>query len=182
MTPEQTLEKFIDSFDSKISAHLLEVQDIESAKIKAQLIFLYQNKQSGISSNTMLLHDKAKPQMVLEHELAPRNDYDDNQDRQDTSHGNKNNVDKNPRSTNRGQVRHQNNYTNRGQNWRSNTGTSQHGRSFGRNTRGRYRGRNNYYSNNDHQQQGQDQSQYRPQGRQGSQQWCNRSSYGYTYK
>ena len=49
MTPEQTLEKFIDSFDSEISAHLLEVQDIESAKMKAQqLIFLYQNKQSGI--------------------------------------------------------------------------------------------------------------------------------------
>ena len=62
MTPEQTLEKFIDSFDSEISAHLLEVQDIESAKVKAQqLIFLYQNKQSGISSNTMLLHDKPKP-------------------------------------------------------------------------------------------------------------------------
>ena len=77
MTPEHTLEKFIDSFDSEISAHLLEVKDIETAKTKAQqLIFLYQNKQSGVTSNTMLLHDKVKSCMVLEHELAPRTGQD----------------------------------------------------------------------------------------------------------
>ena len=42
MTPEQILDKFKDSFDREISAHLLEVNDIESAKAKAQqLIYLY---------------------------------------------------------------------------------------------------------------------------------------------
>ena len=71
ITPEQTLEKFIDSFDSVISAHLLEAPDIESAKTKAQqLIFLYQNRQSAVSSNTMLLHEQPKTQLVLEHALA----------------------------------------------------------------------------------------------------------------
>ena len=85
MTPEHTLEKFIDSFDSEISAHLLEVQDIETAKMKAQqLIFLYQNKQSGVSSNTLLLHDKSKPHVVLEHKLAQRNDYDHTSQGQDS--------------------------------------------------------------------------------------------------
>ena len=45
MTPEQTLDKFKDSFHSEISAHLLEANDIESAKTKAQqLICLYQKK------------------------------------------------------------------------------------------------------------------------------------------
>ena len=42
MTPEQTLDKFKDSFDSEISTHLLEANDIEAAKAKAQqLIHLY---------------------------------------------------------------------------------------------------------------------------------------------
>ena len=42
MTPEQTLDKFKDSFGSEISAHLLEANDIEAAKVKAQqLIYLY---------------------------------------------------------------------------------------------------------------------------------------------
>ena len=180
MTPEQTLEKFIDSFDSEISAHLLEVQDIESAKTKAQqLIFLYQNKQSGISSNTMLLHDKPKPHMVLEHELAQRTDYEDTQEGQNNPSRNKGAIDKNDHSNNRGQLKPHNNYSNRGQNWRGNNDTGYCGRSYGRGNRGRYRGRNNYYSNNAQQQQRQDQNQYRPRGRQGSQPWHNRSSYGY---
>ena len=42
MTPEQTLDKFKDSFDSEISAHLLEANDIEAANAKVQqLIYLY---------------------------------------------------------------------------------------------------------------------------------------------
>ena len=41
MTPKQTLDKFKDSFDSEILAHLLEANDIEAAKAKAQqLIYL----------------------------------------------------------------------------------------------------------------------------------------------
>ena len=36
MTPEQTLDKFKDSFDSEVSAHLLQANDIEAAKAKAE--------------------------------------------------------------------------------------------------------------------------------------------------
>ena len=43
MTSKQTLDKFKDSFDSEILAHLLEANDIETAKAEAQqLIYLYQ--------------------------------------------------------------------------------------------------------------------------------------------
>ena len=101
MTPEHTLEKFIDSFDSEISAHLLEVQDIEAAKIKAQqLIFLYQNKQSGVLTNTLLLHDKSKPRVVLEHELAQRTEYDSASQDQEA----KSTQDRSSRNPNRGQT------------------------------------------------------------------------------
>ena len=73
MTPEQTLDKFKDSFDSEISAHLLEVNDIEAAKAKAQqLIYLYQNKYMPASASTVLLHEHAKPRTILEHQLAER--------------------------------------------------------------------------------------------------------------
>ena len=71
MTPEQTLDKFKDSFDSEISAHLLEANDIESAKAKAQqLIYLYQNKYMPTSASTVLLHEPAQPRAILEHQLA----------------------------------------------------------------------------------------------------------------
>ena len=71
MTPEQTLDKFKDSFDSEISAHLLEANDIESAKAKAQqLIYLYQNKYMPTSACTVLLHEHAQPRAILEHQLA----------------------------------------------------------------------------------------------------------------
>ena len=179
MTPEHTLEKFIDSFDSEISAHLLEVQDIEAAKIKAQqLIFLYQNKHSGVSSNTMLLHDKPKPRVVLEHKLAQTTEYDSVSQDQDA----KSTQDRSPRNPNRGQSRTQNNYSNRGRNWRGSNSANYRGRIDGRGNRGRYRGRNNYYSNNGQRQQNQrsDSNQYRQRGRQGTQQWRNRSSYDYT--
>ena len=174
MTPQQTLEKFIDSFDSEISAHLLEVQDIETAQTKAQqLIFLYQNKQSNVSSNTMLLHDKVKPRVVLEHELAQRDDYADNSQRQTD----KDHPDRNARPSNQGQNKPQGNYANRGRNWRGNNNMNYRGRSFGRGNRGRFRGRNNYYTNNG--QQRQNQFYNRPRARQGQQQWRNRSSNGY---
>ena len=177
MTPQQALEKFIDSFDSEISAHLLEVQDIETAQTKAQqLIFLYQNKQSNISSNTMLLHDKAKPRVILEHELAQRNDYANNSQGQ----GNKDSTDRNARPSNQGQNKPQSNYSNRGRNWRGNNNMSYRGRSFGRGNRGRFRGRNNYYTNNG--QQRQNQFYTRPRARQGPPQWRNRSSNGYPYR
>ena len=127
----------------------------------------------------MLLHDKLKPHMVLEHELAQRTDYDDTQDGHNRSGRNKGSTDKDDRSSNRGQSKPHNNYSNRGQNWRGTNDTGYHNRSYGRGTRGRYGGRNNYYSNNSQQQQRQDQNQYRPRGRQNSQPWHNRSSYGY---
>ena len=73
MTPEQTLDKFKDSFDSEISAHLLEANDIEAAKAKAQqLIYLYQNKYMPVSASTVLLHEHVKPRLILEHQLAER--------------------------------------------------------------------------------------------------------------
>ena len=73
MTPEQTLDKFKDSFDSEISAHLLEANDIEAAKAKAQqLIYLYQNKYMPASASTVLLHEHVEPRTILEHQLAER--------------------------------------------------------------------------------------------------------------
>ena len=73
MTPKQTLDRFKDSFDSKISAHLLEANDIEAAKAKAQqLIYLYQNKYMPTSASTLLLHEHAEPRTILEHQLAER--------------------------------------------------------------------------------------------------------------
>ena len=70
MTPKQT-DKFKDSFDSEISAHLLEANDIESAKAKAQqLIYLYRNKYMPTSASTVLLHKHAQPRAILEHQLA----------------------------------------------------------------------------------------------------------------
>ena len=95
MTPEQTLDKFKDSFDSEISAHLLEANDIESAKAKAQqLIYLYRNKYMPTSASTVLLHEHAQPRAILEHQLAEQeapiqtlnshtvdNNYDDDDDK-----------------------------------------------------------------------------------------------------
>ena len=73
MTPEQTLDKFKDSFDSEISAHLLEANDIEPAKAKAQqLIYLYKNKYMPASALTVLLHEHVEPRTILEHQLAER--------------------------------------------------------------------------------------------------------------
>ena len=66
MTPERTLDKFKDSFDNEISAHLLEANDIESAKAKAQqLKYLYRNKYMPTSASTVLLHEQAKPRSQL---------------------------------------------------------------------------------------------------------------------
>ena len=73
MTPEQTLDKSKDSFDSEISAHLLEANDIEAAKAKAQqLIYSYQNKYMPASASTVLLHEHVEPRTILEHQLAER--------------------------------------------------------------------------------------------------------------
>ena len=73
MTPEQTLYKFKDSFDSEILAHLVEANDIEAAKAKAQqLIYLYRNKYMPASASTVLLHEHVEPRTILEHQLAER--------------------------------------------------------------------------------------------------------------
>ena len=73
MTPEQTWDKFKDSFDSEISAHLLEANDIEAAKAKAQqLIYLYRNKYMPASASTVLLHEHVEPRTILEHQLTKR--------------------------------------------------------------------------------------------------------------
>ena len=73
MTPEQTLDKFKDSFDSEISAHLLEANDIEAAKAKVQqLIYLYRNKYMPASASTVVLHEHVEPRTISEHQLAER--------------------------------------------------------------------------------------------------------------
>ena len=73
MTPEQTLDKFKDSFDSEISAHLLKANDIEAATAKVQqLIYLYRNNYMPTSACTVLLHEHVEPRTILEHQLAER--------------------------------------------------------------------------------------------------------------
>ena len=73
MTPEKTLDKFKDSFDSEISAYLLEANDIEAAKVKAQqLIYLYRNKYMPTLASTVLLHEHVEPRTILEHQLPER--------------------------------------------------------------------------------------------------------------
>ena len=73
MTPEQMLDKFKDSFDSEISAHLLEANDIEAAKAKAQqLIYLYRIKYMPASASTVLLHEHVEPRTILEHQVAEK--------------------------------------------------------------------------------------------------------------
>ena len=76
MTPKQTLDKFKDLFDSEISAHLLEANDIEAAKAKAQqLIYLYRNKYMPNTASTVLLHEQIQPRTILEHQLAETEDH-----------------------------------------------------------------------------------------------------------
>ena len=59
--------------DSEILAHLLEANDIEAAKAKAQqLIYLHRNKYMPASASTVLLHEHVEPRTILEHQLAER--------------------------------------------------------------------------------------------------------------
>ena len=72
MTDEQMLEKFKDSFDTTIAAHLIECVTLAEAREKAeQLVFLY--KSTAPSSAAMvLLHNSPQETKVLnEHQLAP---------------------------------------------------------------------------------------------------------------
>ena len=72
MTDDQTVEKFKDSFDTNIAAHLIECQTLAEAREKAeQLVFLYKNTVPT-TATTVLLHDKIPdPKEVQEHQLAP---------------------------------------------------------------------------------------------------------------
>ena len=183
MTPEQTLEKFKDSFDSEIVAHLLEADDIETAKNKAQqLIFLYQNKQGTAASTTMLLHEAKIQHEVLEHQLAERTDYDEDEHKND----------KKPQQANYSQKKETNKsydyttqpnkrFNTQSAGWRgSNNGNSYRGRSSNRGRYNRPRGRGGYQNVNNQYRQDNQQQGYqrlysfrrRPSG------WHGRSSQG----
>ena len=72
MTDDQTVEKFKDSFDTNIAAHLIECETLAEAREKAeQLVFLYKNT-APTSASTVLLHDNTPdPKELKEHQLAP---------------------------------------------------------------------------------------------------------------
>ena len=72
MTDDQTVEKFKDSFDTNIAAHLIECETLAEAREKAeQLVFLYKNTIST-TATTVLLHDKLPDSKEIhEHQLAP---------------------------------------------------------------------------------------------------------------
>ena len=74
MTDEQTLEKFKDSFDTSIAAHLIECITLTEAREKAeQLVFLYKST-TPVSAATVLIHsDPQEAKEVQEHQLAPVN-------------------------------------------------------------------------------------------------------------
>ena len=181
MTPEQTLEKFKDSFDSEISAHLLEADDIETAKNKAQqLIFLYQNKQGTTASTTMLLHEAKAQHEVLEHQLAERSTYDQDKDNSNKSQhpDNCSRHSENNQSYNNTQP---NKYNVKGTGWRgANSGNTFRGRSSNRSRYNHPRGRGGYHNvNNQYRQDDQQQNYQRPYGfRRHSGGWQGRSSQG----
>ena len=72
MTDDQTVEKFKDSFDTNIAAHLIECETLAEAREKAeQLVFLYKNTVPTTAA-TVLLHDNSQdPKELKEHQLAP---------------------------------------------------------------------------------------------------------------
>ena len=72
MTDDQTLEKFKDSFDTNIAAHLIECETLAEAWEKAeQLVFLYKGTTPA-SATTVLLHENSPDtKEIKEHQLAP---------------------------------------------------------------------------------------------------------------
>ena len=72
MTDDQTLEKFKDSFDTNIAAHLIECETLAEAREKAeQLVFLYKGTTPA-SATTVLLHENSPDtKEIKEHQLAP---------------------------------------------------------------------------------------------------------------
>ena len=72
MTDEQTLEKFKDSFDTTIAAHLIECTTLAEAREKAeQLVFLYKSTMP-VSVATVLIHNSLpETKETNEHQLAP---------------------------------------------------------------------------------------------------------------
>ena len=72
MTDDQTVEKFKDSFDTNIAAHLIECETLAEAREKAeQLVFLYKNIAPA-SASTVLLHENPPDtKEIKEHQLAP---------------------------------------------------------------------------------------------------------------
>ena len=58
MTEDQTLEKFKDSFDMNIAAHLIECETLDEATEKVeQLVFIYKSNNLTTAS-TVLLHEQ----------------------------------------------------------------------------------------------------------------------------
>ena len=77
MTDDQTLEKFKDSFDTTIAAHLIECNTLSEAREKAeQLVFLYKST-APLPAPTVLLHNASVDQKEInEHQLAPVGRHD----------------------------------------------------------------------------------------------------------
>ena len=72
MTDEQTLEKFKDSFDTTIAAHLIECDTLVEAREKVeQLVFLYQSTSPPTATSILLHEAPPETREIKEHQLAP---------------------------------------------------------------------------------------------------------------
>ena len=71
MTEDQMLEKFKDTFDMNIVAHLIECTTLDEAREKAeQLVFIYKNN-NPTSASTVLIHkQQTDKREVQEHQLV----------------------------------------------------------------------------------------------------------------
>ena len=146
------------------------------------MIFLYQNKQGAVSNTTMLLHEAKVQHEVLEHQLAERTNYDQDENKDDKRQQQRNySRDDETNQSYDDPTQPNRQYNTKGTGWRgAKTGNNFRGRSS---NRGRYnhpRGRGGYQNvNNQYRQDNQQQGYQRPYSfrrRPGG--WRGRSSQG----
>ena len=71
MTEDQTSEKFKDSFDMNIAAHLIECKTLDEAREKAEkLVFIYKSNNLTTASTVLLHNHVNNKKEVQEHQLA----------------------------------------------------------------------------------------------------------------
>ena len=71
MTEDQTLEKFKDTFDMNIAAHLIECATLGEAREKAkQLVFIYKSNNPTLVSSVLIHTQQPEKREVHEHQLA----------------------------------------------------------------------------------------------------------------